>query len=105
MASESTNQAPSLVSLCLDATKAEIVGGTLTSKSSVASVAIRTSICLLIGVIAGEEVPVDVYDLPADLFDELVRCSPPLALQKLQNEMLVYFVLANHFHGNVPSIS
>lgn len=41
--------------------------------------------------VTGDDVIPYVYELPADLFDILLTCLPPLALQKLQTKMLVIF--------------
>ncbi|GMJ09033.1 hypothetical protein like AT2G20210 [Hibiscus trionum] len=52
---------PSLVSLSIDAAKREIL--------------------------RGDDLLPHVYELPPELFNSLVECLPPLALQKLQSEM------------------
>ncbi|PSR86389.1 hypothetical protein CEY00_Acc32012 [Actinidia chinensis var. chinensis] len=54
-------EAPSLIALCMNATKKEIL--------------------------CGEDLSPHVYELPSDLFDSLLTCLPPLALQKLQEQM------------------
>ena len=43
----------------------------------------------LTSVVAGEDISPQVYELPSDLFDSLLTCLPPLALQKLQEQMSV----------------
>ncbi|XVE78035.1 hypothetical protein DITRI_Ditri13aG0111800 [Diplodiscus trichospermus] len=52
---------PSLVSLSIDAVKGELLHG--------------------------DDLLPHVYELPPELFNSLVKCLPPLALQKLQSEM------------------
>ncbi|XVF81113.1 hypothetical protein PTKIN_Ptkin15bG0130300 [Pterospermum kingtungense] len=52
---------PSLVSLSIDAVKRELL--------------------------YGDDLLPHVYELPPELFDSLIKCLPPLALQKLQSEM------------------
>ncbi|PPD69084.1 hypothetical protein GOBAR_DD34034 [Gossypium barbadense] len=52
---------PSLVSLSIDALKRELIHG--------------------------DDLLPHVYELPLELFNSLVECLPPLALQKLQSEM------------------
>ncbi|KAL6968093.1 hypothetical protein U1Q18_033896 [Sarracenia purpurea var. burkii] len=54
-------EVPALYTLCMDATKKEIL--------------------------SGDDLPPHVYELPSDLFDSLLTCLPPLALQKLQEQM------------------
>ncbi|WRX09807.1 Leucine-rich repeat - like 10, partial [Theobroma cacao] len=55
-------EVPSLVSLSIDAVKRELLHG--------------------------DDLIPHVYELPPELFNSLVNCLPPLALQKLQSEML-----------------
>ncbi|TYI59964.1 hypothetical protein E1A91_D10G072200v1 [Gossypium mustelinum] len=52
---------PSLVSLSIDALKRELIHG--------------------------DDLLPHVYELPLELFNSLVECLPPLALQKLQSEI------------------
>ena len=39
--------------------------------------------------VAGNDLSSAIYELPSDLFDGLLMHLPPLALQKLQEEMSV----------------
>lgn len=41
--------------------------------------------------VTGDDIIPYVYELPADLFVILLTYLPPLALQKLQTKMLVFF--------------
>lgn len=82
---------PSLVSLCIEATSGDLLRGTVLLRCSATPVRGRGlghSVTRL-SFFAGDELLSDVYELPSDLFDQLLMRSPPLVLQKLHSGMLV----------------
>ena len=80
-------EVPSLISLCLDELKNDLVRG----KYFPVVHTICDDLTLMFNVkskiVSGDDVLPAIYELPFDLFDDLLMRLPPFALYKLQNEL------------------
>lgn len=86
----SESEIPSLISLCIEAIKNELLRGN-SPKFPLLTILIAaafTSTEFNFGLdFAGDDLLPIIHELPSDLFDILVLRLPPLALQKLQTAM------------------